>query len=248
MPDFNNTEIAQHAFLVLRRASRTPVPSDAIDELELYVTEIEKMLKESTGYLPSAYGDIHYQKAARFYAAWQYLASDEGNADSANKLKRLFDEAQIVWARVASAEANIHHFNNFNERRRTQDFSSPNMSRDDEVAENTLRWNDNSVDHTEDLFSKPPVVADQTASTTTVTPVVCFTPSSDATDPEGRLDATSVEVITGPQDGSVSINATTGVTTYTADAGFTGTDVFTLRILDDDDKETAFKVTVTVSA
>jgi hypothetical protein len=248
MPDYNNAEIAQLAFFLLRRASVKKVPGDAIDELEVYVNEVEKLFKEQTGYLPSAYGDTNYQKAARYYAAWQYLLVDSENAQSAARIKRLYDEASVTWQRTASVEANIHHFNNFNNRRRLQDFSQPNLSTDQESATNEHRWLTNDVDHTQDVFSKPPVVADQTATTATTTPVVCFTPSTDATDPESRLDATSVEVITGPQDGSTSVAAVTGVITYTADAGFTGTDVFTARILDLDDKEQTFKVTVTVTA
>src|SRR5439155_19895692 len=54
------------------------------------------------------------------------------------------------------------------------------------------------------------------------------------TDPDGNdnLDATSVAVISGPANGSASVNGTTGEITYTPGAGFSGTDTFTYTVKD----------------
>lgn len=247
MPDFNNTELAQHAFLLLRRTAQGEVPGDAIDELELYVNEIEKELEERTGYLPSAYASIQWQKVARYYAVWQYLAADPENMAAARLMRTNMNRAIDLWEKSASIEFNYDFFNEANNRRRMQDFKAPNLSADKELSQLTTRWDENDIDHTQDVFSKPPVVADIAIAASTATPTVVFDASADASDPEGRLDVTSVEVITGPNDGSASVNATTGDITYTSDGGFTGTDILTARILDDEDKEATFKITITVS-
>jgi len=48
----------------------------------------------------------------------------------------------------------------------------------------------------------------------------------------GTIDPTTVTIGTAPANGSTSINAVTGVITYTPAAGFTGTDTFTYSIND----------------
>jgi hypothetical protein len=54
------------------------------------------------------------------------------------------------------------------------------------------------------------------------------------TDPDGpnKLNPASVAVITPPAHGSVTVNTTTGDITYTAVAGFAGTDTFTYTVTD----------------
>jgi hypothetical protein len=54
------------------------------------------------------------------------------------------------------------------------------------------------------------------------------------TDPDGpgRLDPSTVTVVTGPAHGSVTVNKTTGDITYTAVTGFAGTDTFTYTVTD----------------
>jgi hypothetical protein len=54
------------------------------------------------------------------------------------------------------------------------------------------------------------------------------------TDPDGadKLVPGSVQVITGPSHGSLSVDSTTGLVTYTAQSGFVGTDAFTYTISD----------------
>jgi hypothetical protein len=52
------------------------------------------------------------------------------------------------------------------------------------------------------------------------------------TDTDGALAPSTVAIGTGPAHGSVSVNTTTGVITYTPNAGFLGTDTFTYTVKD----------------
>ncbi len=54
-------------------------------------------------------------------------------------------------------------------------------------------------------------------------------------DLDGSVDATSVSVIAQPAHGSVSINATTGVATFTPTANYFGSDSFTYVVQDNED-------------
>ncbi len=66
-------------------------------------------------------------------------------------------------------------------------------------------------------------------------------------DVDGTLVPASVEVVTGPAEGGISINATTGAITYTPDSDFSGSDVFTYRVQDNDGAwSSAATVTMTV--
>jgi hypothetical protein len=51
---------------------------------------------------------------------------------------------------------------------------------------------------------------------------------------DGSIDPTTVEIITQPQHGSVSVNPNTGEITYTSFAGSSGTDSFRYLVRDDD--------------
>ncbi|WP_370277736.1 retention module-containing protein [Pontibacterium sp.] len=51
-------------------------------------------------------------------------------------------------------------------------------------------------------------------------------------DVDGDLDPTSVTITSGPSNGSVSVNPTTGVVTYTPDADYHGADSFTYTVDD----------------
>ncbi len=55
---------------------------------------------------------------------------------------------------------------------------------------------------------------------------------SDPLDPGGGLDPSSVLVLSGPFNGSVSLNPTTGAATYTPDLHFSGVDSFRYRVCD----------------
>ncbi|MBR1123495.1 FG-GAP repeat protein [Bradyrhizobium lablabi] len=89
--------------------------------------------------------------------------------------------------------------------------------------------------------------ADQTVSLTTVAPVAANDSATagkniratinvlaNDTDSDGTIDPTTVAVGTGPAHGSVSVNATTGVITYTPTVGYVGADSFTYTVKDND--------------
>ena len=54
------------------------------------------------------------------------------------------------------------------------------------------------------------------------------------TDLDGTIDPTSVVITTGPSNGTVSVNAVTGVVTYTPNANYFGPDSFSYTVQDDD--------------
>jgi len=78
----------------------------------------------------------------------------------------------------------------------------------------------------------PPVVAADTATTEEDTPVVVTVLSNDF-DIDGNLVPSSVTVVSGPSNGSTSVNTTAGVITYIPTAEFSGQDQFTYRVTDD---------------
>ncbi len=77
-----------------------------------------------------------------------------------------------------------------------------------------------------------PVANDDTASTT-VNTAVDIDVSANDTDSDGTIDPTSVVITQQPQHGTLTVNTTTGVLSYTPNAGYTGTDVFQYTITDD---------------
>ncbi len=77
----------------------------------------------------------------------------------------------------------------------------------------------------------PPVANDDSGSTDEDTPVIVDVVAND-TDVDGNLDPSTVTVISGPADGSVSVDPVTGEVTYTPDADFNGTDSFTYEVCD----------------
>ena len=54
------------------------------------------------------------------------------------------------------------------------------------------------------------------------------------TDSDGTIDPASINITSGPGFGSATIDATTGVITYTPDAGYVGTDSITYTVNDND--------------
>lgn len=100
-----------------------------------------------------------------------------------------------------------------------------------------LVWTLDGRTSTASRFSKrcnePPVAEDDTKT------VICETPTTiqvlnNDTDPEGALDPSSVEIITNPTHGTVNVNATSGVVTYTGECGYTS-DTFKYQVCDDHD-------------
>ena len=76
-----------------------------------------------------------------------------------------------------------------------------------------------------------PVAVNDFATTPEETPVVINVPAND-TDVDGNLDLTSVTILSGPSNGSVTVDAVTGAVTYTPALNFNGTDIFTYSICD----------------
>ena len=89
-----------------------------------------------------------------------------------------------------------------------------------------------SVTATNPVVQSPPVAVDEGpfAATSGVARTVDV-PAND-TDVDGDLDLTSVVVTTPPAHGTTSVNATTGVVTYTPSGSYVGSDSFEYRICD----------------
>jgi hypothetical protein len=94
--------------------------------------------------------------------------------------------------------------------------------------------------------NQPPVAVNDSASTVTNQPVAIDVLANDS-DPGvgGALDVTSVTIVSNPTNGTVSVNATTGVVTYTPNNGFDGNDQFTYTV-DDADGATSNVATVSI--
>src|SRR5262249_5416053 len=90
----------------------------------------------------------------------------------------------------------------------------------------------------------PPTANPDSATTIGTTPVAISVLAND-TDPTGFLMPGSVTVTSGPSHGSVTVNPATGQVTYTAFAGFTGTDRFSYTATDNSGL-TSDRATVTV--
>jgi len=71
------------------------------------------------------------------------------------------------------------------------------------------------------------------SATTPFETVVDINVLANDTDADGTVDATTVTIVTNTTNGTTNINATTGVVTYTPNAGFSGADSFTYTINDD---------------
>jgi hypothetical protein len=95
------------------------------------------------------------------------------------------------------------------------------------------------------LDNAPPVAADDTASTDIATAVVVDVVAND-TDSDGTVDATTVTIINAAENGTTSVNGTTGAITYTPAGGFEGTDIFGYVVRDNDNGISA-QATVTVT-
>jgi hypothetical protein len=77
-----------------------------------------------------------------------------------------------------------------------------------------------------------PVVAVNDAATTFEDVPVAIDVLANDTDPEDDFDIAGITITTAPTNGSVVINTTTGVITYTPNAGYFGTDMFEYEICD----------------
>ncbi len=90
-----------------------------------------------------------------------------------------------------------------------------------------------------------PIAADDTATTFGTTPVNLSLLANDS-DPDGSNDGLSVIELTGPNNGTLTDNFD-GSYTYTANAGFVGTETFTYTIQDADGGQSSATITITVN-
>jgi hypothetical protein len=77
-----------------------------------------------------------------------------------------------------------------------------------------------------------PVVAVNDAANTFEDLAVDIDVLANDTDPEDDFDIAGITITTAPSNGNVAINTTTGVITYTPNAGYFGTDMFEYEICD----------------
>ena len=116
----------------------------------------------------------------------------------------------------------------------------------------TVRDNDGATSNvatvtvTVNDVNDPPVANDDTATTDEGNSVTINVIAND-TDADGTINPTTVAIVSGPSNGSVSVNLVSGEVTYIPDANYNGTDSFTYRVRDDDGAQSnVATVTVTV--
>lgn len=90
--------------------------------------------------------------------------------------------------------------------------------------------------------NRPPVAVNDINNTLIETPVSGNVATND-TEPDG--DGTTISLLTGPDNGSLSLN-TDGTYVYIPDNGFTGTDIFTYTLCESDSSGLCDTATVTI--
>ena len=111
------------------------------------------------------------------------------------------------------------------------DFGNGNTLTVTGVSKASLHADDFVFDTVDDGVT--PVANDDTGSTGKNIKTTIDVLAND-TDPDSALDATTVTVVDGPDNGSVTVNATTGVITYAPVKDYVGTDSFTYTVKDND--------------
>ena len=76
-----------------------------------------------------------------------------------------------------------------------------------------------------------PIATDDIATTNEDAAVEINVIAND-TDPDGTINATTVSIVTGPTNGTLSVNPVTGKITYTPTANYSGSDAFTYQVCD----------------
>ncbi|MDH4335233.1 MAG: Ig-like domain-containing protein, partial [Chloroflexota bacterium] len=88
-----------------------------------------------------------------------------------------------------------------------------------------------TVSMTVSAGNSPPTATNDSVTTDEDTAVAIGVLANDS-DPDGNLDPTSVSVTTPPAHGSVSVNPTSGVVTYTPDPNYNGPDSVVYQVCD----------------
>ena len=91
----------------------------------------------------------------------------------------------------------------------------------------------------------PPVANDDSTTTPEDTSVIVGVVDNDF-DVDGNLDPTTVEIVSSPSNGTVSVNPLTGEVTYTPEVDFNGIDTFSYQVCDSDGLCDVADVTVNV--
>src|SRR5262249_54261734 len=79
--------------------------------------------------------------------------------------------------------------------------------------------------------NQPPVAVDDTASAISGNPITINVVAND-TEPDDGINPNSVAIVSAPANGTATVDPSTGLVTYTSDAGFTGTDTFRYTVQD----------------
>ncbi|SDF29238.1 CshA-type fibril repeat-containing protein, partial [Ulvibacter litoralis] len=111
---------------------------------------------------------------------------------------------------------------------------------------NGLTSNQATIGITVTSVNDAPTAEDDDVTTLEDTPVLIDVLGNDD-DIDGTIDVTSVTEVSGPSNGSISINTATGEITYTPDPNFNGTDTFVYSVCDMDGLCSTATVTVTVT-
>ncbi|MFQ5648302.1 MAG: beta strand repeat-containing protein, partial [bacterium] len=111
--------------------------------------------------------------------------------------------------------------------------------------------NDGSQSNDADVtirVTQPPTAADDVGNTGEDSPVQIDVTANDI-DLDGSIDKSTVTIATSPGNGSVTVNSSTGVVTYTPEPDFFGSDGFTYTVKDNDGlASTPASVDITVNA
>ncbi len=114
----------------------------------------------------------------------------------------------------------------------------------------TVRDNEGAVSNEATVFiavqavNDPPIAVNDAAIIEGSSEVINVTAND--IDPEGALDVTTVTITSFPSQGSVVVNPFSGIITYTAGSGFSGSDAFSYKV-EDDGGLVSNAATVTVS-
>jgi Bacterial Ig domain/IPT/TIG domain/FlgD Ig-like domain len=96
--------------------------------------------------------------------------------------------------------------------------------------------------------NQPPVAVNDAATTAENTPVAIDVTTNDS-DTDGTIDVTTVAIVAPAANGATAVNTTTGVITYSPNAGYFGVDAFTYTVKDDKGAlSNAATVTINVAA